>query len=366
MNIKTLHIPCNTQYVRSLNKDGLLEIVNGKTLCNETSIPFEVTFGWLKQNVNNIVFWESFDVAHLHFGFEFESLELVKEVLALIRSKAKAIVYTYHEPCSVHGTPQKSYDEYIKTILNVSCEITTMTSAAKTYLEDSYSKFGVTVIPHGYVSIPDDNNFASVGHKINMPEIILFGALRSNRDIPTTLINLAFAKLGCRITLITRPFSNQQLKDSAVLQTMIASVSQNPLVSIELVLPMTDEEVNRRLSEADILALPYLFGGHSGQIEHAFDCGLLPLITDVGFAHAQSDFWLKDQGVPVVSNWSDGKTWLYQARFIQKAREALLRLSEFKQSINMTSRKTYRVREHESILSSHHEVYTRAIQKMRV
>lgn len=240
----------------------------------------------------------------------------------------------------------------------------TLTEAAKTYLEKNHSEFSAKVIPHGYATSPDLDLPKRRVRQNSVPEILMFGALRPNRDMATTMINLVFANLGCKVSLVTRPFSHQQLNDSAVLRTMLATASQCPNVSVELTLPMTDDEVNYRLCQADILALPYMFGGHSGQIEHAFDCGVLPLITDVGFTRSQSNFWpdVQETG-PVVANWSDGKSWLYQPRFIQSAREAITRLSDFRGSLNMTARKMYRAAEHERVLTSHHEVYVRAIQQ---
>lgn len=364
MKARILQIPCNTQYVKKLQKEGILEITNGADIGTGESIPMEVTFQWVLQHKEDVRFWQSFDIAHIHFGFEFEDLEVVKEALDILRNQKKPVVYTYHEPCSVHGISQESYSKYVQVLLNSAVEVITLTDVAREYLRNMYSRSDVVVIPHGYVESPNIN--IPDNRSVEMPEVLLFGALRPNRDTATTMMNLAFGKLGCKVSLVTRPFSYQQLNESSLLRTMLASVSSCSHVSIELTLPMTDDEVRTRICKADILVLPYVFGGHSGQFEHAFDCGVLPVVTDVGFIQTQTQFWrpIQTDGAVIV-NWSDSRSWLYQVRLVQGVRQAIRQLSQFRSSLDMEARKTYRTAEHEFVLASHCEVYSRSIKKFR-
>lgn len=362
--INVLHVPCNTPYVKKLHREKDLSIANGSQ-----SIPLEITYEWILDHQNEDSFWGSFDICHLHYGFEFEKLELIKKVFQLIQEQRKSLVYTCHELSSVHGMTN-NYSEYLHFILEHSSEVITLTEAAKKALiKTDPAMENATVIPHGFVSLPDTNKNIISNNPNATPEILLFGALRSNRDTATTLINLLLGtkKSDCRITLATRPFTNRQLNDSPILRTALEMMCRDSRAQVELTLPLTDDEVASRVKQADIMILPYSSAGHSGQLELAFDSGVLPVTTNVGFLDSQRKFWPKNDGSiasgAVVADWSDGKDWLYQTRMLKAVHESLDILPEFKKTIVPDERRRFREEEHQQILNAHVDVYRKALMK---
>ena len=98
--IKVFHIPCNIPYIQKLKKTGYIRIVN---TFNTPS------FSWLCSQAENVSWFETFDVCHIHFGFEFEAYETVRAALQLLKKYAKPVIFTIHELSSVHGVTQDVY-----------------------------------------------------------------------------------------------------------------------------------------------------------------------------------------------------------------------------------------------------------------
>ncbi|OHA34614.1 MAG: hypothetical protein A3A22_02045, partial [Candidatus Taylorbacteria bacterium RIFCSPLOWO2_01_FULL_45_34b] len=328
----------------------------------------DISYQWMLEHERHAEFWSSFEVCHIHYGFEFERLEIVQKALSLLKQRGKPFVFTCHEICSVHGVSPERYDEYLRLILDNASEVMTLTDVAKQSLQAKYQNVSdVAVVPHGYVVLPEEFRSERKETAPSVPEVLLFGALRSNRDTAATIVNLSLnTALKCRIAWVTRPFTHQQLAELSVLRTALELVKGNPRVQLELTLPLTDDEVAARVGATDVLLLPYLSGSHSGQLELSFDCGVLPVTTDVGFLSSQRGFWpAKSSGIPnaVMANWTDGKEWLYQARFMVAVRDALMALPAFKSSVDLGARKSFRALEHQSIVERHISVYSRVLAR---
>lgn len=359
--VRVLHIPCNTPAIRNLRSSERIDLVNDNISGERTGIPAEVSFGWITAQHNNPAFWNAFDVCHINFGFEFEKIEIVSDALQLLQVHGKPIVYTYHEPSSVHGVNDTEYQRFITTILQFTDAVVVMTEDARAHLIDHYADTPhVVIIPKDCVIMPDHQHFGHASARGLAPEVVLFGALRPNRDLPTAFVNLALGLHGeCRVTLITRAFTRQQLETSSVITSAI-TIASGGLGSIEPSLPISDEEMAGRLRTADVLVLPYHSAGHSGQLEMAYDCGLIPVATNVGFLESQSNAWSDEKGQrpPVVFvDWQDGREWMYQSRLLRGVREALRRLNDF-QPWNVTEhRREYRREVHERIVELHYRLY---------
>jgi glycosyltransferase involved in cell wall biosynthesis len=358
--VRVLHLPCNTPYIRKLMKKDALLIAN--TLTNGLEvIPSELTFRWLLEHENDSGFWQMFDICHIHYGFEFEQYETVQTALQLLQKHDKPVVYTCHELDSVHGISEEEYGQYQKLILDYSSAVVTLTQGCRKDLQERFPKaISAKVIPHGYVVDPLSPCFGCRVEKLTT-ELILFGALRPNRDYEATLINLSLSIAHeCKVTWLTRPFSRRQVEESTILRTLLCTAVGSANVQIETILPLNDSDLATRVGNADILLLPYRFAGHSGQMELAFDCGVLPVVTDVGYLREQSEEWPRAENTPgaFLCDWTDGKEWLYQTRLMESVREAVRHFSDFASSMNVEARKAFRIAEHEFVLDNHLKLYT--------
>lgn len=359
MNTRVLHLPCNTPYVKKIHNElSGLRISNGTVLSGGEIIPDDISFEWVLKKADDESFWSSFDIVHIHYGFELEQFCYVSETLGMFSKKNKPIVYTYHEECSVHGVVQSEYENLVRLIVGTSQKVITLSEAAVKSFHQITGKTAVELIPHGEV-VPSDSDLFGYSRTKNIkPNILLFGSLRPNRDLATSMINLSLGVgLPCTVTLLTRPVNARQLTESASLRTAI-SMSAHPDVSLQFVLPLSDSELVKRVVAADILVLPYSFAGHSGQLELAFDCGVIPVITNVGFMQSQILNWPKNFAEQVqVVDWSDGKHWTYPTRLVEKVRDAIRLIPAIQPTIDMEGRKLFRRNEHQTFLQKHLEVY---------
>gem|GEM_PF-3409127 len=356
--VKILHFPCNTPYVRKLTEEGALNIVNNETMANSEVIPDTVTFRWILDHAESDEFWQMFDICHVHYGFEFEQKEIVVSAMRLFKQRGKPVVYTCHELDSVHGKSAEEYREYQKIILDYSSVVITLTQGCKEDLKKCFPNVSATVIPHGYVVNPMDFRFRN--EKKSKMELILFGSLRQNRDCVTSLINLSQGIVSeCKVIWLTTPFSKAQIEELSALRALFCVAAKNHNVHIETILPLSNDDLAYRVSNADILLLPYCYAGHSGQLELAFDCGALPVVTNVGYLNEQWESLPKVDAMhrAFFCEWSDGKEWLYQTRLMQSVHEAMEYCSSEQLSIDIEARRTFRINQHKRILYDHRQIY---------
>ncbi len=343
---RVLHLPHNVPYVQKIHSPGSFICIN------DVSIP---TFSWIA-NQNNLQFWNSFDVCHIHFGFEFETIEVVEHALKLLSIHGKSIVFTVHEFSSVHGMSEDRYSRYLDLVLRYSDRVITLTEGARHILLEKYSNRDVAVIPHGKVAKVTISQVTS--SNFNKPRILLCGALRANREMATTFVNLVLASDNMyQVHFVTRPFTANQLRDDETLQVAIG-LQRSQHSQVRTVMPLSDEDMVRLFLDCDALVLPYKEAGHSGQMELAFDCGLPVIASDVGFLSEQLLAWPSiDRDSFSFINWSDSKTWLYQQRLVAAVKNHVSAPFREKRYETMCRRQEFREVEHNQILAAHASIY---------
>lgn len=351
-DMRILHVPCNVPYIQKIHSPGSFISINGDINT--------LTFFWIA-NQHDQQFWDGFDVCHIHFGFEFEAIEVVEHALELLSMHGKTIVFTVHEFSSVHGVTTDQYSQYIDLVLRYSVRVITLTEGARRVLVERFSRPDVVVIPHGKVA----NVAFSQGSatRSDEPRILMCGALRSNREMATTFVNLVLASDNLyQVHFVTRPFTTDQLRDDETLQVAI-SLHRGQHSQVRTVMPLSDEDMVRLFLSCDALILPYREAGHSGQLELAFDCGLPVIASDVGFLPEQPLAWpMIDRDSVSFINWSDGKMWLYQQRLVAAVKNYTNAPFRNKRDETIRRRREFRKAEHTQILVAHASLYREAIK----
>ena len=351
-DMRILHVPCNVPYIQKLHSPGSFISTNG-----DISTP---TFSWIANQYDQ-QFWDSFDICHIHFGFEFEAIEVVEHALKLLSMHGKIIVFTLHEFSSVHGVTVDQYSRYIDLVLRYSVRVITLTEGARRILDERFSRRDVVVIPHGKVA---NVAFSQGGAtRSGEPRILMCGALRSNREMAATFVNLVLASDNLyQVHLVTRPFTTDQLRDDQTLQVAI-SLHRGQHSQVRTVMPLSDEDVVRLFLSYDALILPYREAGHSGQLELAFDCGFPVIASDVGFLPEQPLAWPTiDRDSVSFINWSDGKTWLYQQRLVAVVKSYISTPFKDRRAETICRRQEFRETEHKKILAAHASLYREVIK----
>ena len=356
--MRVLHIPFNTPYIHKLDDEPQFIAVNNRIQVDGRPLPSDMSYAWILEHLDDQAFTDSFDILHLHYGFEFEDMDLIN--LVLRRLSGKGIVFTCHETHSVHASP--GYERYLRFMLSRADQLMTLTEGAAIKITRLLTEpKPITVAPHGYAMDPRSPWFGGAGGS-SVPEVVMYGALRPNRDTLTTIANLLMGCVpDCHAQLLTRP-----IRDEAQMNALLPLANlarNNDYGQIELSLPLSDESLAERLASCDILVLPYLNAGHSGALEMAFDMGLLPVVTNVGHLPEQVEHWrLSDPDIPaVIVDWSDGKTWLYQQRLMDGIRSACGQIRRFNSADIADTRRAFRLEEHRKSLQAHDAVYRAAL-----
>ncbi|MGW9349023.1 hypothetical protein [Nocardiopsis flavescens] len=300
-----------------------------------------------------------FDVLHLHH-IEFDDLHTLRLVLSECVRAQRRVVFTAHDLEPLF-TPRPQYRRKLRLLAEHRVPFICLTPGSAVEVRQRWGPTTV-VAPHGYVVPPQEQPDRDEQRTLKA-RYLLFGSLRDNRDITTVLYNWRFGRRQRRtsLTLLLRspgPVNVRQEHDRwDLIATMAAA---EPRLRVGLAPFPTDADVVSTAQECDALILPYLWGTHSGQLELAFDLGLLPVASDVGFLRQQYRQHGALVSEPVWFDWSDGAEYAYGERF-GRALDQAVGLVEKNTSIrDAAAFAQYRREEHQRIMSVHHELYESA------
>ncbi|MBN1172568.1 MAG: hypothetical protein JXA67_10390 [Micromonosporaceae bacterium] len=119
----------------------------------------------------------------------------------------------------------------------------------------------------------------------------------------------------------------------------------------------TDDEVNQAMADTDCLMLPYRWASHSGQLEHAFDLGVLPVASQTG---SLTDQVLLHGGYvdpPIWFDWTDGAQFTYGERLLTAMQQAHRMIQTGWHARDGEAFRAHRVQEHASVMEAHRDLY---------
>ncbi|MFI1648631.1 hypothetical protein ACH4XT_17060 [Streptomyces avidinii] len=352
--IRVVHAPARTPYVRKLT-DGHIEIVNG-TVHRGMEVPRDVSMRWLLERRP----FDWFDVLHLHH-VEFDDLATLKSVLSECARSGRRVVFTAHDVDPVFSK-RAAYHRKLSVLAEAGVPFVCLTEASRSDVRKRFGDRVETVtIPHGFV-VPPGTSYPSRAQEVRSPRYFLFGSLRENRDITTALYNWRFGRhqQDTSMHLLLRAPGRINLLEEHDRWSLLTSMAGDPRLRIDVLPHPTDEDVVDTALGCDALVLPYRWGSHSGQLELAFDLGLVPVVSAVGYVRDQYDRHAPFVDEPVWFDWSDGAEYAYGPRFLEALDTAAERLRHSRPSGPSPDFADYRITEHEAIMAAHLEMYTRA------
>lgn len=353
--MRILHLPARTPYVRKLHGPDF-RILND-TIEDGYRIPAATSCAWLLER--RPFTW--FDALHLHH-IEFEPIDLLTQTLEACQDAEIPVVFTAHDLEAIF-TPQAELQKRLEVVAAAGTPIVCLTDAAAHDLQQLLPHAAPpVVIPHGWVIAPHLLRDAPLVPDASHRRYLLYGAIRPNRDHMSTLTNwsLGLPDPDARLHLILRALSPVDFAASAHprITELTAIARADPRIRVTMRPYPTDTELVQAALAADALLLPYLWGSHSGQLEFAFDLGLLALSADITHARAQYDLYTELIPEPVWFDWSSGHPYLYGERFLAAVETAHERLVELPRRIDPTFL-DYRDHEHQQILDRHNDLYQR-------
>lgn len=200
-----------------------------------------LTRGWLRQHAG------SFDVLHVHFGFEHLS---AGELEAVVRELRAPLVLTVHDLENPHLHDQAPYAAALDVLLRAAAEVITLTAGAAAVVRRRSGR-RATVLPH--------------------PHVVPLARLGQPRPARTGLIGLhrkARANVDADAVL---PVVEQVVRTTAGARLHPGHARR-----------LSDDELWDHLASLDVLVLPYVFGTHSGFVEACHDLGTTVVAARVG------------------------------------------------------------------------------------
>jgi hypothetical protein len=312
--IRVVHVPGRTPYARKLHDDRV-QVVNGMTV-DGFDVPRDVTLAWLLEHRP----WDWLDVVHLHHP-DFEPIPLLRAVLTECRCAEKRVVFTAHDVEAVLGE-QEAHHRRLCALVEDGIPFVCLTPGADADVRRRVTT-STALIPHGYVAPPGTRR-RSVPRAAGPTRFVIYGSLRPNRDVELVLACWRFARHLSETTmhLLLRSPSRASLSEDAQVWRAIQENACDQRLHVDVLPFPTDDEVNAAVADADCLLLPYRWASHSGQLEHAFDLGVLPVVPRLGYLPDQVALHRGLAGEPVWFNWSDEAPFDHGAHLLEAMQTA--------------------------------------------
>jgi glycosyltransferase involved in cell wall biosynthesis len=347
--IRVVHVPGRTPYARKLHGDGV-EVLNGTTV-NGLRVPRDATLSWLLEHRP----WNWLDVVHLHH-LEFESLPRLRTALSACRRCGTRVVFTAHDVKPVFGD-RTAHHRRLRSLAELDAAFVCLTPAAEAEVR---SRFGTrtAMVPHGYVAQPGTPQ-RPARREPGPTRFLIYGSLRRNRDVELVLACWRFARHLAETTmhLLLRAPSRASLAEDAEVWRAIREHAADPRLHIDVRAFPSDDDVNKAVAAADCLLLPYRWASHSGQLEHAFDLGALPVAARTGYLPDQVALHHGLVPEPVWFDWSDQAPFDHGARLLDGMQTAHAAVQDGWQAQNAEKFADYRRHEHEELMGAYRELY---------
>lgn len=309
---------------------------------------------WIREN--------SFDVFHLHFGFDALSVQDLRRVVGALDVKGVPLVYTAHDLQNPHHRDTALHEAHLDVLIPQAAAVITLSEEAAGRIRQ---RWGVEaqVIPHPHVV--DLSTMAELGGApLRRPQEFRVGlhlkSLRMNMaGIP--LLEAAERLLGgmdsgsrravLQVDLHRDVYEPDGAKHDAELAAWLDEAQTRGVVELHVHDYFSDRELYEYLSGLHASLLPYRFGTHSGWMEACHDLGTRVIAPDVGC--------YASQGADFTYRWSrEGASQEPEEGSLRAALEAAAAAPSDHSARGWAA---FRRRQREEIAVAHAEIYRRVV-----
>lgn len=222
------------------------------------------------------------DVAHFHFGWEQYPSQRLARVLATLNELQIPVVWTAHDLHNPHLTHRHSDEPHRRLLAAYADAVVTLTDGAA---DELHARFGrrAQVVAHGPLLSPSEiqrhrpaRRTAPITPERPLRTMLLAKSLRANLQWRACLEAVAGMPAAMPVRL------DVHLHATAPERGEVERAATDSHVRLTVRARLTRPGLLARLSQADVLVLPYAWGTHSGLLELATDLGLQVVATDVG------------------------------------------------------------------------------------
>lgn len=350
--MRVLHLPARTPYAWKLHSHNF-EIANGTRVPTGDTAPDAPSAQWLLEQAS--LDW--FDVLHLHH-VEFEEVTDLERLLDRCTTEGKGLVHTAHDLKAMFTTDAELHKR-LRVLDQAAVSWVCLTAGSTNILDKILGhRVRARTIPHGYVVAPEHAERLERSSSTTA-RYLMYGASRPNRDQVATVLNWSLRNKtrDGLLHLVMRGISPAHLtQEQSPAYRLAQVVRADPRVRVTMRGYPSDSDINEAAAGSDALILPYLWATHSGQLELAFDLGLLPVTSNVGHLADQHSVHADLVDEPVWFDWSSGNPYLFGERFVAALEVAEERLNDQPRRISPEFT-DYRRSEHRDLLEAYTAVY---------
>lgn len=229
----------------------------------------------------------TFDVLHVHFGFEHRTPGQLRSLVAAVHQEGLALVVTVHDLHNPHEHDQRHHLERLGVLVGAADEVLTLTPGAAVVVRGRWGR-EAQVVPHPHVLARVGLGTARGPRRGRAVVGLHLKSLRTNVDdaaVRATVEELREVAADVRVHL-HRDVDTSDGRRRALLVDLERAAAQG---AVDLVRHERwgDAELHRRLRELDALVLPYRHGTHSGLVELCADLGTPVVAPTTGWWHEQ-------------------------------------------------------------------------------
>lgn len=234
---------------------------------------------------------QSFDVFHLHFGFDAQPVEDLRRLVRTLRANGVPLVQTVHDLRNPHHAQRAEHDRHLDVLVPAADELITLTRGAADEIARRWGR-EATVLPHPHVVDLPSIDAPRAPHAGTVVGIHL-KSLRTNM-IAMPVVDAVAAAVEELDDVVLRVDVHDDVMDPdgdhhvPELADHLRRAERRGLLQLAVHGFFSDTELFAYLrDEIDVSVLPYRFGTHSGWLEACHDLGTTVVAPDCGFYREQ-------------------------------------------------------------------------------
>lgn len=256
--------------------------------------PAMLSAAWIEANHS------SFDLMHVHFGFDAVSPAELVDVLGQLRKHGKPLVYTVHDLFNPHQLDPTAHRRLLDILIPGADQLITLTTGAAQEIHAHWDAMAV-VLPHPHVvdfATMDElrskrRALTAVGKTRPFRVGVHLKGLRPNMD-PRIVEALArvtsrLPKTTLQVNIHSQPLDPSHHEYQPQLAGMLKAGAAAGLWELHIHEYFSESELFTYLASLDASVLPYRFGTHSGWLEAVLDIGTNVVAPDCGYYSDQQD-----------------------------------------------------------------------------
>jgi hypothetical protein len=308
--------------------------------------------------------YDFFDVLHIH-SLDYVTREDLDTILEKCSAARRGVVFTFHDLSPLHAEDDNDFQIKVEALCHAGAQFVFLTGGSRDVASARWKVPAARVVPHGLLLDPDSAAWESGRPREHGPQFAMYGRWRPNRAYLATVLNWMLgvsSEQRGELHVLLPGVADRALDEPGeevgdLLRLAVHGEGYG--MQVRLRPRILDADVLEFLSGMHVLLMPYRYGTHSGQLELAFDLGLAPVITNVGFYEEQWQPVADLVDRPIFVDWADGNADMYGQRWLAAMNEARSWRPPGSRARAML--RSYRRAEHREILGSFLEVYRAAM-----